>query len=106
MAMTKNNANDRERQNEMNKSELSDVYDLEQVTLKLQLHADHCLVTWLRIWYHSLLRRDHIRKVHRLSKAKLLIRCPPRIYEEISKDVKTGTVNDSALFSELTRTYC
>ena len=36
--------------------------DLEQVTLKPRLQVDHCLTTWLQIWYHSLLWGDYIRK--------------------------------------------
>ena len=53
------------------------VLDLEQVTLKPQLQAHHCLTTWLQIWYHSLLWGDSIRKGADLGKAELLIRRPP-----------------------------
>ena len=41
--------------NKKNNGEQSELYDLEQVTLKPQLQARHCLTTWLQIWYHSLL---------------------------------------------------
>ena len=43
-------------------SEYADLCDLEQVILKPQLQADHCLTTWLQIRYHSLLRGDSFRK--------------------------------------------
>ena len=51
-----------ESKNKKSKGEQSDLCGVEQVTLKLQLQADHCLITWLQIWYHSLQWRDSIRK--------------------------------------------
>ena len=42
--------------------EQSDLCDHEQVTFKPQLQADHCLTTWLQLWYHSLLWENSIRK--------------------------------------------
>ena len=58
--------------------EQSDICDLEQVTLKPQLEADHCFTTWLQTWHHSLQWGDSIRKNSRLRQAELLIRRPPR----------------------------
>ena len=64
--------------NKKSNGEQSDLCDLEQVTLKLQLQVHHCLTTWLQIWYHSLLWGDSIREGADLEKAELLIRRPPR----------------------------
>ena len=38
---------------EKSNGEQSDFCDHEQVTLKPQFQTDHCLTTWLEIWYHS-----------------------------------------------------
>ena len=51
--------------------------DLEQVTLKPQLQAHHCLTTWLQIWYHSLLWGDSIRKGADLEKQNCLFGVHP-----------------------------
>ena len=54
------------------KGEQSGLCDLEQVTLKPQLQVHHYLTTWLRIWYHSLLWGDSIRKGADLEKRNCL----------------------------------
>ena len=48
--------------NEKSIGELSELCDLEQVFLKPELQAHHCLTTWLQIRYRSLLWGDSIRK--------------------------------------------
>ena len=47
-SMTQNNAFDGEKQTKKSNGGQSDICDLEQVTLKPQLQAQHCLTTWLR----------------------------------------------------------
>ena len=54
MRRLKKNTFGGEKENKKSNGEQSDLCDLEQVTLKPQLKADHCLTTWLQIWYHSL----------------------------------------------------
>ena len=53
-SMRKNNAFGGEKQNKKKDGEQSDLCDIEQITLKPQLQADHCLATWLQIWYHTI----------------------------------------------------
>ena len=53
------------------------ICDLEQVTLKPQLQAYHCLTIWLQIWYHSLLCEDSIRKGADLEKQNCLFGVHP-----------------------------
>ena len=60
--MIKNIACRGEKKNEKSSGEQSDLFDLEQVALKPQLVAHHCLATWLQICYYSLLWGDSIRK--------------------------------------------
>ena len=78
-SMTKNNAFGGEKQNKKSNGEQSDLCDLEQVTLKPQLQVDHCLTTWLQIWYHSLLRGDSIRKGVDLEKQNCLFCVHPAV---------------------------
>ena len=76
-SITKNNACGGERKNKKSNSEQSDLCDLEQVTLKPQLQAHHCLTTWLQIWYHILLRGDTIRNGADLEKQNCLFGVHP-----------------------------
>ena len=71
--MIKYNAFGGEKQNKKSNGEQSDLCDLEQVTLKPQYQADHCLTTCLQIWYSSLLGNNS-RKGEK--QAELLIRRP------------------------------
>ena len=74
----------REKKQEKSNGEQSDLCDIEQVTLKPQLQAHHCLTTWLQIWYHCLIWGDSKRKGADIEKADLLIRRPPRGNGEIN----------------------
>ena len=64
--------------------EQSDFCDLEQVTLKPQLQAHHCLITWLQIWYHSLLWGDIIRKGANLEKQNCLFGVHPAVMGKLA----------------------
>ena len=83
-SVTQNNACGGEKQNKKINVEQSDLCDFEQVTLKPQLQAHHCLITWLQIWYHSLLWENSIRKGADLKKAELFLRRPPHSNGEIN----------------------
>ena len=76
-SVTKNNAFGGEKQNKKSSGEQSDLCDLEQVTLKPQLQAHHCLTTCLQIWYRSLLWGDSIRKGADLEKQNCLFGVHP-----------------------------
>ena len=76
-SMTKNNAFGGEKQNKKSNGEQSDLCDLEQVTLKPQRQAHHCLTIWLQIWYRSLLWGDSIRKGADLQKQNCLFGVHP-----------------------------
>ena len=81
---TKNNAFGGEKQNKESNGEQSDLCDLEQVTLKPQLQAHHCLTTWLQIWYHSLLWGDSIRKGADLEKQNCLFGVHPAVMGKLT----------------------
>ena len=83
-SMTKNNAFGGEKQNKKSNGEQSDLCDLEQVTLKPQLQAHHCLTTWLQIWYHSLLWGDSIRKGADLEKQNCLFGVHPAVMGKLT----------------------
>ena len=55
----------------------SELCDLEQVILKPQFQADHCLTNWRQIRYHSLLWGDGIRKGTDLEKKVYLLGIHP-----------------------------
>ena len=67
-------------QNKKSNGELSDLCDIEQVTLKPQLQVHHYLTTWLQIWYHSLLWGDSIRKGADLEKQNCLFGVYPELW--------------------------
>ena len=77
-SMTKNNAFGGEKQNKKSNGEQSDLCDLEQVTLKPQLQVHHYL-TWLQIWYYSLLWGDNIRNGADLEKQNCLFGVHPAV---------------------------
>ena len=56
----------------------------EQVTLKPQLQVDHCLTTWLEIWYHSLLWGGSIRKGADLEKQNCLFGAHPAVMGKLT----------------------
>ena len=70
--LCRNNACGGEKQNKKGNDEQSYLCDLEQVTLKPQLQVHHCLITWLQIWYQSLLWGDSTRKGADLEKQNCL----------------------------------
>ena len=78
-SVTQNNACGGEKQNKKSNGDQSDLCDLEQVTLKPQLQAHHCLTTWLQIWYHSLPWGDSIRKGADLDKHNCLFGVHPAV---------------------------
>ena len=80
----KNNAFGGEKQNKKSNGEQSDIRELEQVTSKSQLQTDHCLTTWLQIWYHSLLWGDSIRKGADLEKQNCLFGVHPAVMGKLT----------------------
>ena len=83
-SVTQNNACDGEKQNKKSNGEQSDLRDLEQVTLKQQLQAHHCLTTRLQTWYHSLLWGDSIRKGADLKKQNCLFGVHPAVMRKLT----------------------
>ena len=83
-SVTQNNACGREKQNKKSNGEQSDLYDLEQVTLKPQLQAHHCLTTWLQIWFHSVLWGDSIRTGADLENQNFLIVVHPAVMGKLT----------------------
>ena len=83
-SMTKNNAFGGEKQNKKSNGKQSGLCDLEQVTLKPQLQAHHCLTTWLQIWYHSLLWGDSIQKGADLEKQNCLFGVNPAVMGQLT----------------------
>ena len=70
--------------NKKNNGEQSDIHDLEQVTSKQPLQAEHFLTTWLQIWYHNFYKWRYYPKGRRPRKAELLVRRPPGVNEVTS----------------------
>ena len=70
---------EKSKQNKKNNGEQSDLCNLKQVTLKLQLQAHRCLSNWLQIWYHSLLWGDSFRKGADLEKQNCLFGVHPAV---------------------------
>ena len=64
--------------------EQSDLCDLEQIALKPQLQAHHCLTTWLQIWYHSLLWGDSIREGADLEKQNCFVGVHPAVMGKLT----------------------
>ena len=83
-SVTQNNACGGEKQNKKINVEQSDLCDFEQVTLKPQLQAHHCLITWLQIWYHSLLWENSIRKGADLKKQNCLFGVHPTVMGKLT----------------------
>ena len=77
---------------EKDNGEQSDLCDLEQVTLKPQLQAHHCLTTWLQILYHSLLWGDSIRKGTDLEKHNCLFGVHPAVMGKLTTPTPNCTI--------------